>query len=122
MSNKYKDFENVFSPKLVAKLSETSINDHTKKLIDDKQSLFGPIYNLELIVLKALKTYIKNNLANSFIKPFKFPAGVPILFDQKLNKSFWLYIDYRDLNNLTIKNHHLLPLVRESLDKLRQTR
>lgn len=62
-------------------LSTTSINNYAKELIDDRQALFGFIYNLELILLKTLKTYIKNNLANSFIKLSKSLARVPILFN-----------------------------------------
>ena len=50
-----------------------------------------------------LKTYIKTNLANGFIHPFKFPTWAPILFDQKLDNSLHLYIDYQSLNNLMIK-------------------
>ncbi len=68
--------------------------------------------------LEILKAYIKNNLRNGFIKPSKFLVGVPILFDKKLDSSLRLCVDYRDLNNLTIKNRYPLPLVGESLDWL----
>ncbi len=54
--------------------------------------------------LETLKTYIENNLANNFIKPFKSPAEVAILFDKKPNGSLRLYVDYQGLNNQTIKN------------------
>ena len=68
--------------------------------------------------LKSLKAYIKNNLANSFIKPFKSLARACIFFDKKPDNSLRLYIDYQGLNNLTIKNWYLLLLVRKSLDQL----
>ena len=45
-----------------------------------------------------------------------------IYFDQKLDKSFWLFVNYRALNNLTIKNWYLLPLVGELLDKLKKAK
>ena len=51
-----------------------------------------------------LKTYIKINLANSFIKPSKSPAKISILFEYKSNRSLRFYINYYGLNNLTIKN------------------
>ncbi len=54
--------------------------------------------------LETLKAYIKNNLASGFIRPSKSPARVPILFDKKPDSSLRLYVDYQDLNNLTIKN------------------
>ena len=61
---KYVDF--VFSPDLTSKLSDhTGINDYAIKLVD----------------------------ANGFIRLSKSPADAPIFFDQKLDRSFWLYID-----------------------------
>ena len=65
-----------------------------------------------------LKTYIEINLANGFIKPSKSPAGAPILFIRKKDDSLRLCVDYRGLNNLTIKNRYLLSLIGESLDRL----
>ncbi len=72
--------------------------------------------------LETLKTYIKNNLASGFIRPSKSPARVPILFDKKLSGSLRLFVDYRGLNNLTIKNRYPLPLVGELLDQLGRAR
>ena len=69
-----------------------------------------------------MKTYIETNLKNGFIRPSKFPAGAPILFDKKPDGSFRLCVDYRGLNNLTIKNQYPLPLVGESLDRLGRAR
>ena len=70
--------------------------------------------------LEILKAYIENNLANGFIRPFKSPVGVPIFFDKKPDNSLRLYVKYRGLNNLTIKNWYPLPLVGELLNQLGQ--
>ena len=79
----------------VAKLPENSeMNEYTIKLEESKQLLFESIYNLRPIKLKTLKTYIKTNLANSFIWSFKSLAKVPIFFDQKPDRSFHFYINY----------------------------
>ncbi len=82
----------------------------------------GPIYSLGPVELKTFKAYIKNNLANSFIKSSKSPAGAPILFEKKSDKSLRLFVDYRGLNNLTIKNQYPLVLVGKLLDRLRRVR
>ena len=116
---KYSDNTDVFSSEFAAELPEhTGINDHTIELKDGKQPPYGPIYSLEPVELETLKAYIKTNLANSFIRPSKSPAGVPILFDRKPNGSFRLCVDYCGLNNLIIKNRYPLPLIGESLDRL----
>ena len=44
--------------------------------------------------LKILNAYIKNNLANSFIRPSKFFAGATIFFDKEPDGSLKLCIDY----------------------------
>ncbi len=119
VSSKYADFADVFSPKLAIELPEhTGINDYAIELVDDWQPSYGFIYSLKPVELETLKVYIKNNLANSFIKPFKSPTGAPIFCDKKSDSSLRLYIDYWDLNNLTIKNWYPLPLVGKSLDRL----
>ena len=72
--------------------------------------------------LETLKAYIKNNLVNGFIEPFKSPAKAPILFNKKSDGSLRLYVDYHGLKNLTIKNRYPLLLVGESLDQLGRAR
>ena len=118
---KYSDFADIFYPKLALELlKHTGINDYAFKLVDDWQPSYGPIYSLKLVELETLKTYIKTNLANSFIRLSKSLAGAPIFFDKKPDRSLQLCVDYWGLNNLTIKNQYLLPLVRKSLDWLEQ--
>ena len=67
--------------------------------------------------LEILKAYIETNLANSFIRLSKSPAGAPILFNWKSNSFFWLCVNYQGFNNLTIKNWYPLSLVGELLDR-----
>lgn len=81
MSTRYTDFADVFSKKSVKVLPKTiNINNHTIKFVDSKQPLYELMYNLNLIELETLKTYIQTNLANGFIQPSKFLVRVPILF------------------------------------------
>ena len=120
---KYSNFSNVFSLDSAAELPEhTRINDHPIDLLDNKQPPYGPIYSLGLVELEMLKTYIKANLASSFIRPSKSPTGAPIPFIRKKDGSLRLCIDYRRLNNLTIKNCYPLSLINELLDCLGRTK
>ncbi len=121
--SEYADFTDVFSPKLAAELLEhNGINDHAIELVDDQKPPYGSIYSLGPVELETLKAYIENNLDSGFIRPSKFPAEAPILFDKKPNGSLKLCVDYQGLNNPTIKNWYPLPLVGESLDWLGQAR
>ena len=96
----------------------TGINKITIKLEEGKQPFFGSIYSLSPVELETLKTYIKTNLANGFIRLSKSLAGAPIFFDQKPDRSFCLCVNYRDFNNITIKNRYLLPLISKLRDRL----
>ena len=119
VSSKYADYADVFSFDLVMELPKiTGINKHAIKLQDGEQLPYRPIYSLGPVELETLKTYIKTHLNIGFIRPSKFLAGTPILFDKKPNGSFELYVNYWGLNNLTIKNRYRLPLIGETLDWL----
>ena len=119
----YSDYSNVFSAEYAAELLEnTGINEHTIELEESKQPLFGSIYSLRLVELETLKIFIKTNLANNFIRPFKSPVGAPILFDKKPDRSFRFCVNYWSLNSLTIKNKYLLLLIGESLNRLGQAK
>ena len=72
----------------------TGMNEHAIELEEGKQPPFGPIYSLGSVELETLKTYIKTNLANDFIRPSKFLARAPILFDRKPDGSFRLCVNY----------------------------
>ena len=92
---KYSDFTDIFSPDLASDLFEhTGINNHTIKLVNSQKQPYGRIYSLGLVELETLKAYIETNLANEFIRPSKFPAGAPILFDRKSDSSFRLCVNY----------------------------
>jgi hypothetical protein len=55
-------------------------------------------------------------MEKGWIWPSKSLAGILILFVLKLDRTIRLYIDYRSLNKVTIKNRYLLLLVSEILD------
>lgn len=117
------NFADIFSFDSAAKLLEyIGINDYFINLIKGQQPPYGPIYSLGQMKLEILKTYIKTNLTNGFIRSAKLLAGVLILFICKKNGSFWLYVNYQRLNNLSIKNCYLLLLIGKLLNQLSQTK
>ena len=124
VSAKYFDFANIFSLDLASELPEyTGNNNHAIELVNGcQQPPYGSIYSLRLVGLEILKAYIKTNLTYGFIRPCKSPAGAPILFDRKSDSFLRLCVNYRGLNNLTIKNQYPLSLIGESLDRLRRAK
>ena len=107
----------VFLFNLAVKLLENaSINEHAIDLIESKQPSCRPIYSPGSVELETLKDCIETHLKTDFIWSSKSFAGASFLFDKKLKASFWLCVNYRGLNNLTIKDLKLLPLIGEALD------
>ncbi|GKA13592.1 putative nucleotidyltransferase, ribonuclease H [Tanacetum coccineum] len=53
-----------------------------------------------------------------FIHPSSSPWEAPILFVKKKDGSFWMCIDYHELNKLTVKNRYLLPRIDDLFDQL----
>jgi len=92
--------------------------DHKIPLQEGKQPTFGPIYQLSQKELEELDKNIKENLAKGFIRPSESPAGYPILFVPKKNGKLRLCVDYRKLNDITIKNRYPLPNAKEMRDRL----
>ena len=123
ISDEYIDFADIFSLDLAFKLfKHPRINNHAIKLVDGQQPPYRSIYNLRPIELETLKAYIETNLANEFIKPSKFLANSPIFFNRKSDGFLCFCVNYRGLNNLTIKNRYLLPLIEKLLDRLRRAK
>jgi hypothetical protein len=56
-----------------------------------------------------LKRQLDDLLAKGFIRPNRSPWASPVLFVEKKDKSKRLCVDYRALNQVTIKNKYLLP-------------
>jgi hypothetical protein len=56
------------------------------------------------------------------VRPSSSPWGAPALFVEKKDKSQRLCIDYRALNEVTIKNKYPLPRIDDLFDQLRRAK
>nr|XP_027124193.1 uncharacterized protein LOC113740877 [Coffea arabica] len=75
-------------------------------------------YRMAPAELKELKTQLQELLDRGFIQESESPWGAPVLFVKKKDGGLRKCIDYRGLNNLTIKNKYPLPLIDELFDQL----
>jgi hypothetical protein len=119
----YAEFADVFEPKNAQKLPPHRPGiDHEIPLVPNAKPVFGSIYNMSESELLFLKEYIDKMVAKGFIRPSKSPFGSPVLFVKKPDGSFRLCVDYRKLNEITIKNRYALPLMSELFDRLKNAK
>ena len=113
------DYADVFDDKAAAILPHHNKFDHAIDTVDGKDPPYGPLYNLSQDELKVLRDYLEEATKQGWIRRSTSPAGAPILFVKKKNNAgLRLCVDYRGLNQITIKNRHPLPLISETLDRL----
>jgi hypothetical protein len=79
---------------------------------------FQPLRNLSANELAALRDYLSTAEANGWIRRSVSEAGAPILFAPKKDGALRLCVDYRGLNEITVKDRCPLPLISETLDRL----
>ncbi|GJT14159.1 reverse transcriptase domain-containing protein [Tanacetum coccineum] len=75
-------------------------------------------YRLAPSEMKELLDQLQEFSNKGFIRPSSSPWGTPVLFVKKKDGSFWMCINYRELNKLTVKNHYPLPRIGDLFDQL----
>lgn len=113
------DFADVFSPKQAEQLPPHRDYDHSIRLVEGKTPPFGPLYPMSRDELLALREWLQENLKKGFIRPSSSPAASPVLFVKKPGGGLRFCVDYRGLNNITVKDRYPLPLIKESLNNLK---
>ncbi|KAJ1580865.1 hypothetical protein NDA15_000061 [Ustilago hordei] len=92
------------------------------ELIEGGKPPQGPLYLKGPKEMSELRRYLDENLEKGFIRPSKSPARSPVLFVPKKDGGLRLCVDYRGLNEITVKNRAPLPLIEEQLFLLRKAR
>jgi hypothetical protein len=116
LSEKYWKFGNAFSEEKINQLTDYFLI-HCIINIDDANFPYKSIYKLSENELKILKEYLNKNLEKEYIQYSISSAGTSILYILKKNKNLRLYVDYRSLNKITVKNRPPLFLVKKILDR-----
>ncbi|GJV56342.1 putative reverse transcriptase domain-containing protein [Tanacetum coccineum] len=68
--------------------------------------------------MKELSEQLQELSDKGFIRPSSSLWGAPVLFVKKKDGSFWMCIDYQELNKLTVKNRYPLPRIDDLFDQL----
>jgi hypothetical protein len=76
-------------------------------------------YTMLVNELVELKKQIAKLRAKGFIQPSSSPWGAPVLFVEKKDGTERMCVDYRSLNEVTIKNKYPLPKIEDLFDQMK---
>jgi hypothetical protein len=76
------------------------------------------LYRMPPNKLAELKTQLQDLLEKGFIRPSSSPWGCPTIFVKKKDQTLRMCVDYRPLNEVTIKNKYPLPRIDILFDQL----
>jgi hypothetical protein len=79
-------------------------------------------YKMSVEELKELKKQLTELQEAGYIRPSSSPWGAPVLFVQKKEGSQRMCVDYRSLNDVTMKNKYPLPRIEDLFDQMRGAR
>jgi hypothetical protein len=111
------EFPNVFPEELPGMPPDRDI-EFVIELKPGTTPIYKIPYRMATPELAELKEHIKKLLQKEFIRPSSSPWGAPVIFVPKKDGTQRLCVDYRALNEVTVKNKYLLPRIDDLFDQL----
>ena len=115
----FHEFLDVFSEEKAAQFPDARTWDHKIETKDTFIPKSCKTYNLTPEEQTELDKFLKDNLEKGYIRPSQSPMASPFFFVNKKDRKLHPCQDYQYLNEHTVKNAYLLPLIMELLDKLK---
>jgi hypothetical protein len=116
-----RDFPDVFPEELPGMPPDTEV-EFVIDLLPGTAPISKRPYRMSVEELKELKKQLTELREAGYIRPNSSPCGAPVLFVQKEGGSQGMYMDYRFLNDVTVKSKYLLPRIEDLFDQMRSAR
>ncbi|XP_056697177.1 uncharacterized protein [Spinacia oleracea] len=113
-----REFQDVF-PEEIPGMPPVRELDFKIDLVPGTGAISKAPYRMAPAEMKELKVQLEELLEKGYIRPSVSPWGAPVLFVRKKDGSMRLCIDYRELNNVTVKNRYPLPRIEDLFDQLK---
>jgi hypothetical protein len=111
------EFSDVFPEDLPGLPPERDV-EFVIELKPDMAPISRRSYRMPPNELAELKTQLQDLLEKGFIRPSSSPWGCPTIFVKKKDQTLWMCVDYRPLNEVTIKKKYPLPRIDILFDQL----
>lgn len=109
------EFSDVF-PDDIPSLPPMREIDFTIDLLPGTTPISQTPYQMAPAELQELKTQLQELVDKGFVRPSTSPWDAPFLFVKKKDGTLTLCIDYKKLNQVTIKNKYPLPCIDDLFD------
>jgi hypothetical protein len=116
-----RDFTDVFPDELPRMPSDREV-EFVIYLIRRTAPISKRPYRMSVEELKELKKQLTKLQEVGYIRLSSSPWGTPVLFVQKKDGSRRMCVDYRSLNDVTVKNKYPLPRIEDLFDQMRSAR
>lgn len=116
----YHDLKEVFSKERATSLPPHRPYDCQIDLIPGAPLPTSKLYNLSKPERETMENYISESLATGLIRPSSSPVGAGFFFVEKKDTTLRPCVDYRGLNDITVKNKYPLPLIDSAFNSLHQ--
>jgi hypothetical protein len=113
-----RDFSDVFSEELPGMLPDREV-EFVIDLLPGTAPISKRPYRMSVEELKELKKQLTELQEAGYICSNSSPWGAPVLFVQKKDGSQQMCVDYRSLNDVTVKNKYPLPRIEDLFDQMR---
>jgi hypothetical protein len=112
-----KEFEDIF--KEIPRFPPKRDIDFSINMMSGAAPISKTPYRMSTLELKELQMQLKEILKKGYICPSVSPWGAPILFVKKNDGTLRLFIDFRQLNKVTVNNMYPLPRINDLFDQLK---
>jgi hypothetical protein len=89
------------------------------ELLPGTPPISNRLYRMLVNELAELKKQIAELQSKGFIRPTSSPWGAPVLLVEKKDRTQRMCVDYRSLNEVTIKNKYPLPWIVDLFDQMK---
>jgi len=115
---KFWKWRKVFGKIKSKRMLTRKIWDHAIDLKETFKPQKGRIYSLSKNKREEVQNFVDDQLRKEYIRPSKSPQTLPVFFVSKEDRSKRIVMDYHSLNEQTIKNNYLLPLITDLIDSM----
>ena len=115
---KFLRWRKVFGKMELERIPTRKIWDHTidlKEMFKPQKERIYPLFKDER---EEVQKFVDDQLRKGYMRPSKSPQTLLVFFVGKKDRKKKIIMDYHSLNEQTIKNDYLLPLITDLIDNM----